>query len=97
MALASLIQLIAVLTNDYEYMKKTNMVGTEFEDIWTVPYCSRTHIKKALTPKLYGSGKHTRDLWDANKLDYNQKQLNQISDDISHGIYANASCLFADL
>ena len=90
-ALASLIQLVAVLTNDYEYMKKTNMVGTEFEDIWTVPYCSRKHIKKALTPKLYGSGKHTRDLWDANKLDYNQKQLNQISDDISHGIYANAN------
>ena len=90
-ALASLIQLVAVLTNDYEYMKKTNMVGTEFEDIWTVPYCSRKHIKKALTPKLYGSGKHTRELWDNNKLEYDQVQLNQISDDISHGIYANAN------
>ena len=72
-------------------MKKTNMVGTEFEDIWTVPYCSRKHIKKALTPKLYGSGKHTRELWDNNKLEYDQVQLNQISDDISHGIYANAN------
>ena len=85
MALASLIQLVAVLTNDYEYMKKTNMVGTEFDDIWTVPYCSRTHIKKALTPKLYGSGKHTRELWDNNKLEYTQVQLNKISEDINTG------------
>ena len=90
-ALASLIQLVAVLTNDYEYMKKTNMVGTEFDDIWTVPYCSRTHIKKALTPKLYGSGKHTRELWDNNKLEYTQVQLNKISEEINTGVYANAN------
>ena len=32
-ALASMVQLLAVLTNDYEYMKRTNMVGTEFDDI----------------------------------------------------------------
>lgn len=90
-ALASLIQLVAVLTNDYEYMKRTNMVGTEFDDVWTVPYCSREHIKKALTPKLYGSGKHTRELWENNKLEYTQVQLNQISEDINTGIYANAN------
>ena len=90
-ALASLIELVAVLTNDYEYMKKTNMVGTEFDDIWTVPYCSRTHVKKALTPKLYGSGKHTRELWNSNKLEYTQVQLNKISEEINTGVYANAN------
>ena len=86
-----MIQLLAVLTNDYEYMKRTNMVGTEFDDIWAVPYVSRTHIKKALTPKLYGSSQHTKDLWDKNRLEYTQQQLNQISKDLEVGIYANAN------
>lgn len=86
-----MIQLLAVLTNDYEYMKRTNMVGTEFDDIWSVPYVSRTHIKKALTPKLYGSSKHARDLWDSNKLEYTQQQLNKISEELATGIYANAN------
>ena len=72
-------------------MKRTNMIGEKFNDIWTVPYCSRTHIKKALTPKLYGSGKHPKELWDANKLEYNQQQLNKVSEDIRTGIYANAN------
>ena len=90
-ALASLIELMAVLTNDYEYMKRTNMIGTKFDDIWTVPYCSRNHIKKALTPKLYGSNQHTKALWDKNKLEYTQIQLNKVSEDLSTGIYANAN------
>ena len=90
-ALASLIQLVAVLTNDHVYMDETNLIGEEFKDIWTVDYCSRKHIKKALTPKLYGSGKHPKDLWDKNKLQYTTKQLNAVSKDIAIGKYANAN------
>ena len=73
-ALASMIQLVAILTNDYNYMEKTNMVGEVFNDIWSVPYCSRLHVKKGVTPRLYGSNKHTREVWDANKLTYTQEQ-----------------------
>lgn len=90
-ALASMLQLTAVLTNDHEYMKRTNMIGTEFNDAWSVPYCSRNHVKKAVTPKLYGSNAEPRELWDKNKLPYTQEQLNKISEEIRTGIYANAN------
>lgn len=90
-ALASMLQLTAVLTNDHEYMRRTNMIGTQFGDAWSVPYCSRNHVKKAVTPKLYGSNAEPKELWDKNKLPYTQEQLNKISEEIRTGIYANAN------
>ena len=90
--LASMIQLLAVLTNDTVYMKKTNMIGKgDFQDIWSSNYISRTHIKKVVTPKLYGSRQSPKTLLDKNKLTYTQTQLNKIKKDISHGIYKNAN------
>lgn len=90
-ALASMLQITAALTNDHTYMKRTNMIGTEFNDAWSVPYCSRNHVKKAVTPKLYGSNAEPKELWDKNKLEYTQEQLNKISEEIRTGIYANAN------
>jgi len=90
-ALASQIQLVAVLTNDHTYMDGTNLIGEEFKDIWTVDYCSRTHVKKALTPKLYGSSRNPRELWDKNHLKYTQQQVNEITKDLAIGKYANAN------
>ena len=90
-ALASMLQLTAALTNDHEYMRRTNMIGTQFGDAWSVPYCSRNHVKKAVTPKLYGSNAEPKELWDKNKLSYSQEQLNKISEEIRTGIYANAN------
>ena len=90
-ALASQIQLVAVLTNDHTYMDGTNLIGEDFSDIWTVDYCSRTHVKKALTPKLYGSSRNPRELWDKNHLEYTQKQVNAITKDLAIGKFANAN------
>lgn len=92
-ATASLIQFYGVLTNDYEYMKRTNLIETKegFQDIWSVDYVSRTHIKKAMTPQLYGSNKHANELWDKHKLEYNQQQLNKMGDELTTGLYANAN------
>ena len=72
-------------------MDGTNLIGEQFKDIWTVPYCSRKHVKKALTPKLYGSSKKPKELWEANKLPYTQDQLNKIMKDLAIGKYANAN------
>lgn len=90
-ALASQIQLVAVLTNDHTYMDGTNLIGEEFKDIWTVDYCSRLHVKKALTPKLYGSSRSPRQLWEANKLEYTQEMLNKITSELAIGKFANAN------
>lgn len=96
-ATASALQFIGVLTNDYEYMRRTNLImdSEGFLDPWTVDYTSRNNVKKAMTPQIYGSGKTTRELWDKNKLNYDQVQLNKMSEDMSVGRFANA-CRFKD-
>lgn len=86
-----MLQMVGVLTNDYEYMDRTNLIGDTFKDAWTVEYVSREHVKKALTPQLYGSGKKAKDLWDKNKLEYTQVQLNKINDDLEVGVFSNAN------
>lgn len=90
-AMASLLELTAVLTNDHTYMNKTNLIGDQFEDAWSVPYCSRDMVKKAVTPRLYGSSKEPKELWDNHKMKYTQDQINKITEEIRNGLYANAN------
>lgn len=89
--MASMLQFTAVLTNDHMYMNKTNLIGNTFEDAWSVPYCSRNMVKKAVTPRLYGSSKEPKELWDSHKMNYTQDQINKITNEIRNGIYANAN------
>lgn len=90
-AMASMLQFTAILTNDHTYMDKTNLIGNTFEDAWSVPYCSRNMVKKAVTPRLYGSSKEPKELWDSHKMEYTQDQINKITNEIRNGIYANAN------
>lgn len=91
-ALASQIQVLGCLLNNHVFMDETNLIHPEtFKDIWTVDYCPRNHVKKALTPVLYGSSKKPKELWDKHKFEYTQIMLNKISADIAIGKYADAS------
>ena len=91
-ALASQIQVLGCLLNNHTFMDETNLIHPEvFKDIWTVDYCPRNHVKKALTPVLYGSSKKPKELWDKHKFEYTQVMLNKISADIAIGKYADAS------
>lgn len=90
-AMASMLELTAVLINDHTYMNKTNLIGDQFEDAWSVPYCSRDMVKKAVTPRLYGSSKEPKELWDSHKMKYSQDQINKITEEIRNGLYANAN------
>ena len=91
-ALASQIQVLGCLLNNHTFMDETNLIHPEvFKDIWTVDYCPRNHVKKALTPVLYGSNKKPKELWDKHKFEYTQIMLNKISADIAIGKYADAS------
>ena len=90
-AMASMLQFMAILTNDHTYMNKTNLIGDQFEDAWSVPYCTRLMVKKAVTPRLYGSSKEPKELWDSHKMEYTQEQINKITNEIRNGIYANAN------
>ena len=89
--MASMLQFISILTNDHAYMNKTNLIGDKFEDAWSVSYCTRNMVKKAVTPLLYGSGKEPKEMWEAHKMEYTQEQVNKITEEIRNGLYANAN------
>lgn len=91
-ATASMIQIIGALTNDHNYLDKTNVISEEYSDIWTIEGVPRDGVKKAMQPKLYGSSASTTELWDKNKIPYTQKQLNIISKTLEKGgIFYNAN------
>lgn len=90
-AMASMLQFMAILTNDHKYMEMTNLIGDTFNDAWSLPYCTRLMVKKAVTPRLYGSSKEPKELWDSHKMKYTQDQINKITNEIRNGIYANAN------
>ena len=90
-ATASMLQFIGVLINNHDYMNKTNILGDTLEDVWTIDGLSRTHVKKSMTPVLYGSSAEPNELWDKNKLQYTQKQLNIIQEAVRNGIFSDAS------
>lgn len=77
--------------NCHEYMDKTNLIGDVLKDIWTVEGVPRNHVKKAYTPTLYGSAQSYKSLWDKNKLEYTQVQLNKINALAETGTFSYAS------
>jgi len=86
-ATASMLQVIGVLTGYIPYLEKTNLLGKDLSDIWSVKGVPRTHVKKAMTPILYGSSATIKQLWDDNKLKYTQKQLNIMKEELDNGIF----------
>lgn len=85
---SSVLTIMGVLTNNHELLDLCNLINPEEnKDAWTVDYCSRNHIKKAVTPRLYGSSASPNKLWDKAKLEYDQNQLNLIQNEIRSGRY----------
>jgi hypothetical protein len=91
-ATASQLQITSVLLNDHTYMDLTNLINPdEFKDAWTIEGLTRTQVKKAVTPRLYGSGREPKELWSKHKLPYTQEQINIITKEIRSGRYARAN------
>lgn len=83
------IAILGTLTNDHHFMDGTNVVGKDLKDIWTVPGLSRNHVKKAITPILYGSSQTPEELWDGHDYSYTQKQVNLINKELLEGRFKN--------
>lgn len=88
-ATASVSQFMAILTNDHTVMDYTNLINPdEFKDFWTVEGLPRDHIKKAVTPRLYGSSAQPNELWDKHHKVYSQEQLNKVNDELRKGRFS---------
>lgn len=89
-ATASMVQIIGILINDHTYLDKTNVIGDELKDMWTIEGIPRNLVKKALTPIIYGSSAHPVELWTKHKYKFTQEMVNIISLQLLTGEFANA-------
>jgi len=90
-ATASLLQIVGVLLNDKRLMNMTNVIGDTLEDAWKVKGISRSHIKTAMTAKLYGSSKTPESLWKKNKIAYTAKEAMTVTNEIRSGAFGLAN------
>lgn len=82
-----MLQIEGALLNHKPFLEKTNVMGDELEDAWTVPNIGRDQFKKAMTPLLYGSSQSAKSLWKANKIEYTDDQATAFQREITLGYY----------
>lgn len=88
---ASMLAIEGILLNHKTFLDLTNVIGEELKDAWSVEGLARNQVKKALTPRLYGSSASTVELWKKNKIEYTAQQLRTIDRELNSGRYAVAN------
>ena len=83
---------MGALLGDQRMLEATNMAGDEnqLRDPWHLEGLSRNHVKKACTPKLYGSGQAVHTLWAKYKLEYTLDDLNLMNTEMKSGMFGTA-------
>lgn len=92
-ASASMLQYMGTLLNDSRLMKMTNVVGDTLEDPWKLKGMSRTMLKKAATPMLYGSSKACYELWQDNGISYTADDIVLYTNEMASGPFGVANLL----
>jgi hypothetical protein len=90
---AQMLQGISALTGDKKLGQMTNVLGKRLDDPWSIDGVPRDHVKKALTPLLYGSAQTITKLWKKNKKEYTREQLQAVSKELRSGKYKLARLL----
>lgn len=94
-ATASAIQFMGILTNNHEYLNKTNVIGNTLEDIWTIDGLSRNMVKKHFTRQIYGSTSTPKETLVELKIKHSQEDINKLNELAKKGIFSSA-CNFKD-
>jgi hypothetical protein len=88
-------QIDGALLGDKNLLMQTNCHGKRLEDLWTIGDVKRLHVKKALTPMLYGSTKSVRSLWKQNRFKFERKDVRIVERALTRkgGVFAPAVAL----
>lgn len=91
-ASASMCGYMGALLGDRRLLEATNMAGDEqtLRDPWHIDGLTRHHVKKACTPKLYGSGQAVHTLWTNAKLPYTLEDLTLMNKELKLGMFGTA-------
>jgi hypothetical protein len=84
---------MGALLGDKRMLEATNMAGNDevLRDPWHVEGLTRNHVKKACTPKLYGSGQAVHTLWTKAKLSYTLADLDLMNKELKFGMFGTAN------
>ena len=75
-ATASAVQFLSVLLNDHALMNHVNLIYDGIlHDFWSSTELPREHMKRYLTPHIYGSQATARELWRKNNLEITPELL----------------------
>lgn len=88
-----MLQYEGILLNDKRLMSMTNVIGDTLEDPWKLEGMSRTMLKKAATPMLYGSAKACHELWQNNGISYTVDDIALYNKEIAEGPFGLANLL----
>lgn len=91
-ASASMLGYMGCLLGDKRMLEATNMAGDDdqLRDPWHLDGLTRNHVKKACTPKLYGSGQAVHNLWTNAKLKYTLDDLTLMNKELKLGMFGTA-------
>jgi hypothetical protein len=92
-ASASMLQYEGILLGDKRLMEMTNVIGKTLQDPWKLDGMSRTMLKKAATPMLYGSARACHELWQSNNISYTAKDIELYSKELADGPFGLANLL----
>ena len=89
---ASMLQIEGVLLNHKPFLEMTNVIGDTLGDAWSFNEAgiTRNQFKKAMTPRLYGSGQSCSTLWTNAKIKWNINQVKAFEKELSTGDMAVA-------
>ena len=87
-ASSSMLQYEGCLLNDDRLLRMTNVIGKELTDPWHVNGLPRNHVKKCMTPLLYGSLQPVTGLWKSAKLEYTHEQVALAHTELKTGAYS---------
>ena len=83
---------MGILLGDKRLLESVNLAGDEevLNDPWYVEGLSREHVKKAYTPRLYGSAQTPAALWKKNKLEYTAEMVTHANEEQKNGKFGIA-------
>lgn len=86
-ATASVLMFFGIITNNHEYLKRTNVIGETYDDAWHIEGVNRTKVKKFLTRQMYGSTISAKDTMVELKIEHTQEDVNNLNRLVQNSIF----------
>lgn len=89
-ASASVLQYLGLLLNHKPFMEKTNLIGTDLSDPWTIKGINSRAQVKVIMRTIYGSSQQCWQMWQDEGISYTKEDIVRYNNELKHGSLAIA-------